>query len=236
MPEYGKMLPLTAMHDNGDVSSGHAVFNGECLAGDGGFSRATTNLHNVLGSEFRVIPSDTRLGSVPTFSGHVAHVVGMGSQEEMGGVHAGRVIAPVENPQPIAWSIVEFPGEGVCLEMSGVGAIPEDTVTTGCRCGPNPAGSEIGANDRAVFVDLFPEAICNGPFSPEDGAFMLAELPGCADPVVEGGATLETYRGGMTLGLKLATTPFSDRLLLHDESPSRCATPLVARHYAGAFF
>lgn len=124
-----------------------AVLMCECSSRNAG-CRCRPNRENVYRRQF-----GSRIAS---FTVHVPHVRGSGAQEEMGRIHAGRVVAPMADVQAIRdGAVVDFPGHTARWHRVTVDVRPDLAVPlVVARSGPFPAGVS-----RSLCRDVLPEAV-----------------------------------------------------------------------------
>jgi hypothetical protein len=104
-----------------------------------------------------VSPLTLSLGGTPATLGvHVGHVVGVGSDEKVVGIHARPNVARVTNEQAIRdRADVHLGGEAVRVHNGSADATAEDAVSANGGSGPKPAPVVPG------LINVKPEALFN---------------------------------------------------------------------------
>lgn len=105
---------------------------------------AGANFDDLLGCQFGVsveFASSSASLPYPSFSDHVGYVIGVGSEEQMFGIHASTVVAVMKNPKPFGnFAEAQTPG-GAMGAHETLGFTPHEfAVTIGTHGGlPDPA-------------------------------------------------------------------------------------------------
>jgi hypothetical protein len=149
---------------------------------------------------------------------HVKAVVGLRSEEEVIWPNARAVVALVTDAHTIGdLPKVQSPRVDVCPYVMMTGR--EAAVAVTSAAGPNPTRPQFLADNRAVFVDLRPEAVYfrnAGWLSQSSASLRAAAAYLVGIPAVERLPAVRTDPG----------VPVN--LFLHVDLHSRCATPSVA--------
>lgn len=175
-------LPRQSEHDAPDRAARHAELMHQ-LGARCAFARPQPNRQHLRGRQFGN-PTAFPPHRAPLRS-HIAAVVGIGAEEQVRRIHAGRIVAVVQHPQSIGNGAVhQFPRQAMRQHMpatrpasfSGNSAIAIPAIVVS---GPEPAWPQLGAmgRRRPVLIDLRPKALLNRSKPGVARAGSATELP-----------------------------------------------------------